>query len=59
MMGLSTEALKDLDQSTSLDPTLIQSWVKKASVHMELGEEPSAMQDFEKAIAVNANDPDM
>lgn len=36
IIGDSAGALEDLDQSTNLDPKYTQTWVKKASVHMEL-----------------------
>lgn len=37
----------------------MQSWVKIASVHMELGDAASAFGDFEAAIRHNPNDPDI
>jgi import receptor subunit TOM70 len=37
IMGNPAGALEDLNLSTDLDRSFIQSWVKKASVHMELG----------------------
>jgi import receptor subunit TOM70 len=37
-MGNPQGALEDLDLATDLDRSFTQSWVKKASVHMELGE---------------------
>ena len=36
IIGESSAALADLEESTKLDPTFTQTWVKKASVHMEL-----------------------
>lgn len=36
-MGDATNALEDLDKATDLDRSFTQTWVKKASVHMELG----------------------
>jgi import receptor subunit TOM70 len=36
-MGNAPEALSDMDKSTRLDPKFTQTWIKKASVHMEVG----------------------
>ena len=57
--GRSPEALDDLDRATDLDPDNTQSWVKKASVHMELGDPSAAMADFDRAAEINPRDPDM
>lgn len=57
--GRSPEALDDLDSATDLDPDNTQSWVKKASVHMELGDPSAAMADFDRAAEINPRDPDM
>ena len=38
LIGDSTGARDDLQKSLDLVPTFVQSWVKIASVHMELGE---------------------
>ena len=45
----------------SLDilPSLTQSWVKIASVHMEQGDAPKAFECFEEAIKHNPDDPDI
>lgn len=48
-------ALADLDEATRVYPQDAQSYVKKASVHMELGRPEEAMRDFDKALEV---DPD-
>jgi mitochondrial import receptor subunit TOM70 len=85
-MGSTADALKDMDKSTTLDPTFTQTWIKKASVHMEAGasvpSSPSlffstsswlkatarrksagdgeaAFRDFDEAIKVDPNDPDV
>lgn len=36
--GDAAKALADLDRATELNPKDVQSYVKKASVHMELGQ---------------------
>lgn len=76
-MGDAPSALADLDRSTTLYPEFTQTWVKKASVHMELGEtswmtsisvytdtadsgqSSEANNDFESALKINPNDPDI
>jgi len=59
LIGDSVGAKADLEKSLELVPTFVQSWVKIASVHMELGDAVSAFGDFETAIRHNANDPDI
>ncbi|SPO32096.1 probable mitochondrial precursor protein import receptor tom70 [Ustilago trichophora] len=59
VIGNAKEALADLERSTSLRPNYVQSWVKKASVHMELSDKEAAFQDFDKAIEADAQDPDI
>lgn len=59
LIGTAPGALEDLNQATELAPNHVQSWVKKASVHMELGENEAAFSDFDKAIASNPDDPDI
>nr|CDI56291.1 probable mitochondrial precursor protein import receptor tom70 [Melanopsichium pennsylvanicum 4] len=59
VIGNAKEALADLERSTWLRPNYVQSWVKKASVHMELSDKEAAFNDFEKAIQANAEDPDI
>jgi import receptor subunit TOM70 len=59
VIGNARSALDDLVESTSIKPDYVQSWVKKASVHMELADKEEAMRDFETAIKANPNDPDI
>lgn len=37
LKGTTDEALKDMDKSVELQPTLTQSYIKRASMHLELG----------------------
>jgi import receptor subunit TOM70 len=37
LQGESDEALKDMDKSIELQPSLTQSYIKRASMHLELG----------------------
>jgi len=39
LRGENTDALSDLSQSVELQPTLTQSYIKRASLHLELGKE--------------------
>ncbi|KAK8850687.1 hypothetical protein IAR55_004607 [Kwoniella newhampshirensis] len=59
LIGDSEGARSDLQKSLDLKPDFVQSWVKIASVHMELGDSASAFGDFEAAIRHNSNDPDI
>ncbi|PWN45207.1 putative mitochondrial precursor protein import receptor tom70 [Ceraceosorus guamensis] len=59
VIGDAAGALEDLERSTSLRPDHAQTWVKKASVHMELSDKDAAFNDFEVAIRADAKDPDI
>ncbi|EST05723.1 Tetratricopeptide TPR2 [Kalmanozyma brasiliensis GHG001] len=59
VIGNAKEALSDLERSTSLRPNYVQSWVKKASVHMELSDKDAAFADFDRAIEADPSDPDI
>lgn len=52
-------ALADLDEATRVHPQDAQSWVKKASVHMELGRPEEAMKDFDRALEVDPENADV
>lgn len=52
-------AKEDLEQSIEILPSYTQSLVKIASVYMEQGDAEKAFECFEKAIAQNADDPDI
>ncbi|KIN96739.1 hypothetical protein M404DRAFT_927158 [Pisolithus tinctorius Marx 270] len=52
-------AKADLEESLALNPSLTQSLVKLASVHMEEGNHAQAMECFEQAIKVDSSDPDV
>ncbi|PQE05854.1 mitochondrial import receptor subunit tom-70 protein [Rutstroemia sp. NJR-2017a BVV2] len=59
LRGLQTEALSDLTKSVELEPGYTQSYIKRASMHLELGDKDAAAADFEKALEQNDNDPDI
>ncbi|GAM91010.1 hypothetical protein ANO11243_090570 [Dothideomycetidae sp. 11243] len=52
-------ALDDLNKSIELDKTLIQSYVKRASMHLESNNRQEAKEDFDTAIEQDARDPDI
>lgn len=52
-------AREDLQASLDLAPTITQTWVKIASVHMEEQEAEKAFDAFEQAKKYNAEDPDI
>ncbi|KAI0683842.1 ADP/ATP carrier receptor [Cytidiella melzeri] len=59
LLGNSTAARDDFVASVELVPTLTQSWVKLASVYMELNEPTKTFECFEEAIKYNKDDPDI
>ncbi|OJA17379.1 hypothetical protein AZE42_10968 [Rhizopogon vesiculosus] len=59
LMGDVSGAKEDLYESVKIFPSLTQSWVKIASVHMEQGEGTKAFECFEQAIKHNPQDPDI
>lgn len=59
LRGESTEALSDLTKSVTLKPELTQSFIKRASMYLELGNKEAAVEDFEKAMQQNNEDPDI
>ncbi|KAG2346186.1 ADP/ATP carrier receptor [Suillus weaverae] len=59
LMGDVSGAKDDLYESVKIFPSLTQSWVKIASVHMEQGEGTKAFECFEEAIKHNPQDPDI
>lgn len=59
LKGDNEDALADLSKSVELDPSLTQSYIKRASMHLEQGEKDGASSDFEKAIEQNKDDPDI
>ncbi|QRV95875.1 mitochondrial import receptor subunit tom-70 [Ceratobasidium sp. AG-Ba] len=59
LIGDAAGAKEDLVASTNAMPTLIQSWVKIASVHMELGDPEAAFASFESAMERDADNADI
>ncbi|KAL2023781.1 hypothetical protein VTK56DRAFT_1048 [Thermocarpiscus australiensis] len=59
LKGKHEEALADLSKSIELDPDMTQSYIKRASMNLELGAPEKAEEDFTAALAKNAEDPDI
>ncbi|CAI7608852.1 unnamed protein product [Penicillium pancosmium] len=57
--GNAINALEDLNKSVEIQPSLVQSYIKRASLHLELGNRDAAADDFELAINHNKDDPDI
>ena len=57
--GDTTQALEDLTKSVTLKPSLTQSFIKRASMHLEMSNREAAADDFEQATAQNKDDPDI
>lgn len=54
-----TDSLDDMTKAIELDSSLIQSYVKRASMHLEAGRREEASADFDAAIAQDDKDPDI
>jgi len=59
LRGKHSDALEDLSKSVALDPTMTQSYIKRASMSLELGNPDVAEKDFATALEKNAEDPDI
>ncbi|ORY03047.1 hypothetical protein BCR34DRAFT_627407 [Clohesyomyces aquaticus] len=59
LKGDSDDALKDMDKSIEIDPNLTQSYIKRASMHLELANPDAAEADFASALESNKEDPDI
>ncbi|OQN98614.1 Mitochondrial import receptor subunit tom70 [Cryoendolithus antarcticus] len=59
LKGDNDAALDDLNRSIELDPSLVQSYVKRASMHLEQSKRDEAAQDFELATSHSPSDPDI
>ncbi|KAI9710697.1 MAG: TOM (translocase of outer membrane) complex component [Bogoriella megaspora] len=66
LKGENEAALDDLNRSVEFQPSLTQSFIKKASMNLELGKnhhlpiiKDAAAQDFETAMQQDESDPDI
>lgn len=59
LLGKHEEALAALTKSIELDETMTQSYIKRASMNLELGAPATAEEDFAKALQQNDADPDI
>ncbi|KAI2624109.1 mitochondrial precursor protein [Xylaria nigripes] len=59
LRGAQDKALEDLNKSIELDPTMTQSYVKRASMYLEVGNSDAAAKDIADAINQNEDDPDI
>ncbi|KAK1978450.1 import receptor [Colletotrichum cereale] len=59
LLGKHDDAMADLSKSIELDPSMTQSYIKRASMNLELGAPEKAAEDFEKAMEQNSEDPDI
>lgn len=57
--GDTPGAMEDLTKAIELQPSLTQAYIKRASMHLELGNKDKAADDFEKAMEQNKDDPDI
>lgn len=59
LAGDADAAMKDLNKSIELDPTMVQSYIKRASLYLEMGDREAAADNFDLALAQNKDDPDI
>jgi import receptor subunit TOM70 len=59
LKGDTDDALKDMDKSIEIQPNLTQSYIKRASMHLELANPDAAERDFEAALEQDKEDPDI
>ncbi|GAO14715.1 uncharacterized protein UV8b_04595 [Ustilaginoidea virens] len=59
LLGNHAQATEDFDRSIELDPSMIQSYIKRASISLELGEPAKADGEFATALEQNKDDPDV
>lgn len=59
LKGDNEDALKDMTKSVELQPSLTQSYIKRASMHLELANPDAAEADFATALEQNPEDPDV
>lgn len=57
--GDTDAAMKDLTKAIELQPSLSQSFIKRASMYLETGSKDQAAEDFEEAMKQNKDDPDI
>ncbi|TIA92526.1 hypothetical protein E3P99_00594 [Wallemia hederae] len=58
LLNSPAKAIADLERSVELSPSFTQSWVKAASVYMELAKPQDAFKAFDTAIEKNPADAD-
>ena len=59
LLGKHEDALAALSKSIELDENMTQSYIKRASMNLELGAPSMAEEDFTKALEKNSADPDI
>ncbi|KAF9191786.1 TOM (translocase of outer membrane) complex component [Haplosporangium sp. Z 767] len=59
LKGDGKKALTDFDKAIELDPTYIQTYIKRASIYMEQSDAAKTFNEFETAIKIDAEDPNI
>ncbi|KAG0309449.1 TOM (translocase of outer membrane) complex component [Dissophora globulifera] len=59
LMGDGKKALIDFDKAIELDPSYVQTYIKRGSIFMEQGDAAKTFNEFETAIAIDAEDPNI
>lgn len=59
LRGDNQGGLSDLTKSIEQQPSLTQSYIKRASIYLESGDRDAANKDFASAVEQNPDDPDI
>ncbi|KAG0258442.1 TOM (translocase of outer membrane) complex component [Actinomortierella ambigua] len=59
LMGDGKKALEDFNKSIEIDPTYVQTFIKRGSIYMEQGDAAKTFEEFDNAIKVNEKDPNI
>ncbi|KAF9924322.1 TOM (translocase of outer membrane) complex component [Modicella reniformis] len=59
LMGNGTKAIADLNKAVELDPSYVQTYIKRGSIYMEQGDITTTIGEFETAISTDAEDPNI
>jgi len=58
-MGDGKKALVDFNKAIELDPNYVQTYIKRGSIFMEQGDAEKTFNEFETAISIDAEDPNI
>lgn len=59
LMGDGKKALVDFDKAIEINPNYVQTYIKRGSIFMEQGDAIKTFNEFETAISIDAEDPNI